>query len=205
MISNEELIFSKLNEIYSDSKKDITSLSLNDSGDREFIICDAMAFNYDSVWNCSGIYRNELKEKSPDALFYHDSKLYFVEFKEGGSRKEDIRLKIHEGITTLYHFVCKHIPSITKKEFVDLNINYAVICRSQSDKSVLSADLLNALENSSRKYNLKNLEGFLIKQTAIVDEPRQILNLLHKITAGTVTNICIFEHMGETQNFSITQ
>ncbi|HCT1664996.1 TPA: hypothetical protein OTP65_003496 [Enterobacter hormaechei] len=204
MISNEELIFNKLNEVHAGSLTDITTLSKNDSGDREFIISDVLGFNYDTVKNCSDAYKKQLKERSPDALFYFDSKLYFIEFKEGKSEKEDIRLKIHEGLTTLYHFVRKNIPAITKKDFMDLHINYAVVCRSKGDKSVLSADMLNALENSSQKYSLKNLEGFLVKQTAVIDEPSQILKFLNKVTSGAVTTIRVFEHMGVTQDFNLT-
>lgn len=204
MISNEEIIYNKLCEVYKDALAEVTGLSFNDSGTRQFIICDAMGFNYDKVLNCSSSYQRELKEKSPDALFLSNSKLYFIEFKEGKSEKDDIRLKIHEGVTTLYHFICKHLPSITRQEFVELNINYAVVCRGNGSKSALSAEMLNALENSSRKYSLKNLEGFLIKRTAVMDEPIQILRFLNRITAGAITSIQVFEHLGTTQQFDLT-
>lgn len=204
MISNEQLIFNKLCSAYPDAMSDVTGLSYNDSGARQFIICDAVGFNYDKVLNCSGSYKRSMKEKSPDALFYNNSKLYFIEFKEGGSQKDDIRLKIHEGITTLFHFVCKHMPSLTRQQFIELDINYAVVCRGNGSKAALSAEMLNALENSSKKYSLKNLEGLILKKTAVMDEPLQFLKFLNRVTSGAVTKIQVFEHMGETQTFDLT-
>lgn len=204
MISNEQLIFERLCLLYPDAMSDITGLSYNDSGARQFIISDAIGFNYDKVLNCSGSYNRSLKEKSPDALFYNNSKLYFIEFKEGASNKEDIRLKIHEGITTLYHFVCKNMPSLTRHQFVELDINYAVVCRGNGSKAALSAEMLNALENSSKKYSLKNLEGLILKKTAVMDEPMQFLKFLNRVTSGVVTKIQVFEHLGETRAFELT-
>lgn len=204
MISNEELIFNKLAELHPDAMVDLTTLSFNDAGDRQFIICESLGFNYDKVLNCSSVYSKQLKEKSPDALFFHDSKLYFIEFKEGRSHKDDVRLKIHEGVTTLFHFACKHIPSLTREDFVALNLNYAVICRGNGTRAALSASMLNALENSSQKYSLKNLEGFIIKKTAVMEEPIQILKFLNKLSSGAITNITVFEHLGTTQEFNLT-
>jgi|GEM_PF-5863756 len=204
MISNEKLIFDKLCEIYPDAMTDVTGLSYNDSGARQFIICDAKGFNYDKVMNCSKSYNKALKEKSPDALFLNNSKLYFIEFKEGKSHKDDIRLKIHEGITTLFHFVCKHLPSLTRQQFIELNINYAVVCRGNGTRAGLSTEMLNALENSSQKYSLKNLEGLILKRTAVMDEPMQLLRFLNRVTSGSVTSIQVFEHLGITQQFDLT-
>ncbi|EOC0414804.1 hypothetical protein ACI00F_003596 [Cronobacter dublinensis] len=204
MISNEQLIFDKLCSIYPDALSDVTGLSYNDSGNRQFIICDAVGFNFDKVLNCSGAYKASYKERSPDALFCNNSTLYFIEFKEGGSNKEDIRLKIHEGITTLYHFVCKYMPSLTRQQFVELNINYAVVCRGDGTKSALSSEMLKALENSSKKYSLKNLEGLILKKTAVMDEPLQVLRFLNKLTSGVVTKIRVFEYLGQTRDFDLT-
>ncbi|MEB0966144.1 hypothetical protein VC899_13205 [Citrobacter braakii] len=203
MISNEEIIFNKLVEVYPSAMSELTSLSFNDSGNRQFIISDFQGFNYDTVMNCSSVYKIETKEKSPDALFFHNEKLYFIEFKEGRAKKEDIRLKIHEGVTTLYHFVCKHLPSITRQEFIELKINYAVVCRGDGSKSMISAEMINVLENTSKKYSLKNLEGFLVKQTAVIEEPNQLLKFLNRISTGSVTSITVFEHLGQTQTFSL--
>ncbi|WP_147085362.1 hypothetical protein [Pantoea sp. 3_1284] len=113
-------------------------------------------------------------------------------------------MKIHEGITTLYHFISKHLPTMTREDFVSLNFNYAVICRGDGSRSALSREMLSALENSSQKYSLKNLEGFIVKKTAVIDEPNQILRFLNRISSGRVTSIKIFEHLGTTQQFDIS-
>lgn len=204
MTSNEQLIFEKLCSVYPGAMTELTGLSRNSSGGRDFIISDVKAFNYDLVLNCSVKYTCMNKEKSPDALFFHNSKLYFIEFKEGKSAKDDVRLKIHEGITTLYHFVNKHLPSITRQQFMDLDINYAVVCRGDKHKATLSAEMLSALEHSSKKYSLKNLEGLILKNTAVFDEPRQLLKFLNRVSYGAITKITVFEYLGETQEFSLT-
>lgn len=204
MISNEELVFRKLCEVYPDSMVDVTGLSYNDAGTRNFIICDSKGFNYDTVLNCSPVYKREFKEKSPDALFLYEDKLYFIEFKEGRSQKDDIRLKIHEGVTTLFHFVCKHLPELTRQNFVELNLNYAVVCRASGHRDMRSSAMIAALENSSQRYSLKNLEGFIIKKTAVMEEPQQILKFLNKISAGKVTSITVFEHLGQTETFCLS-
>ncbi|WP_182630312.1 hypothetical protein [Pantoea hericii] len=204
MISKEKELFDKLLEVYNNALCDVQALSYNDSGDRDFIISDFVGFNFDKVLNCSNIYKKQIKEKSPDALFYSNNKLYFIEFKEGKSHKEDIRLKIHEGITTLYHFIRKYLPAMTREEFISLDFNYAVVCRGDGSKSALSREMLSALENSSQKYSLKNLEGFIIKRTAVIDDPHQILRFLNRISSGKVTSIKIFEHLGTTQQFDMS-
>ncbi|RBO12815.1 hypothetical protein [Pantoea sp. 3_1284] len=69
MISKEKELFDKLLEVYSDALCDVQALSYNDSGKRDFVISDFIGFNFDKVLNCSSVYKKEIKEKSPDALF----------------------------------------------------------------------------------------------------------------------------------------
>ncbi|EKN3567307.1 hypothetical protein ABEH48_003913 [Yersinia enterocolitica] len=200
MISNEELIYNKLCEVYPNGHKSITELSRNDTGGRNFIISNEFGFNYDLMHNCSPAYATEHKEKTPDALFFYGSKLYFIEFKEGGSKKPDIRLKIHDGITSLYHFTARNLPQISKDNFVNLAINYAVICRPENTGR---NSFINALQHASKRYNLKNIEGFLIDKTVVLEQPQQILQLLNKVTAGRVKGISVFEHLGTTTSVNI--
>ncbi|BAN99310.1 hypothetical protein E05_45440 [Plautia stali symbiont] len=75
-------------------------MSYNDSGNRDFIV-----FNFNKVLNCPNIYKKEMKEKSPDSLFYSKNKLYFIELKEGMSNKEDVTsIKIFEHLSTTQQF-----------------------------------------------------------------------------------------------------
>lgn len=192
MISNEEVIYNKLIEVYPGAISTITQLSHNNSDNTSFIHSDITAFNYDSVLNCHPDCEN--KEKSPDALFLNNSALYFVEFKDGKSSKDEIRLKIHEGVSTLYSFVKKYIPEISREDFFKLNIKYAFIYRSRNETPPSFAE---ALEANSVKYHLKNLDGYIVKRTKVASYPENIYRLLNKVSGGTITHISIGNRDGD--------
>lgn len=191
MISNEEIIYNKLLAEYPDAISTITQLSYNDSDQVSFIHSDATAFNYDMVLNCHPECEN--KEKSPDALFFSNKTLYFVEFKDGKTNKEDIRLKIHEGVSTLHSFVKKHIPELPRDAFFNLNIKYALIYRNKSHNHSTFAE---ALEANGTKYQLKNLDGYIVKKTRVASYPNNIFNLLAKVSGGEIKHIAISERSG---------
>ncbi|HAT6343875.1 TPA: hypothetical protein JAJ28_001590 [Aeromonas hydrophila] len=191
MISNEEIIYNKLLEVYPDAISTITQLSYNDNDRVSFIHSEATAFNYDSVVNCHPECEN--KEKSPDALFLRNETLYFVEFKDGKTNKEDIRLKIHEGVSTLYSFVRKHIHELSRDDFFNLNIKYALIYRSRNSNHSSFAE---ALEATGTKYHLRNLDGYIIKKTRVASCPNNIFSLLEKISGGAVQHILISNRDG---------
>lgn len=198
MTSKAQHIYNTLLKEHPEAVCTITKLSLNDSGDRNFVISDEVGFNYDCVTNCSASYSFRHKEKSPDALFCVDDKLYFVEFKEGKQDKGDIRMKIHEGITTLYMFVKQYAPEVSREDFFNLDINYAVIIRS--DPRHINSPFKAILKSMSDKYSLKNIEGFIINQTRVTADPEQIVQFLHKVTERKLTCIEIFEHLGKAGN-----
>lgn len=202
MTSNAKAIYDKLLEMHPGSLKPITQLSFNDGGTKNFIVSEELGFDYDLVYNCAPCYTVEHKERSPDALFCVNDELYFVEFKDGGHEKADIRLKIHEGVTTLYMFVAKHLPHITKSEFVNLDINYAVIVRG--DIRQHGSSFQSALFDTSKKYNLKNIEGLLVKKTGFTSDPKVILKLLHKMTEKRLQSITIADYTGTGAHKSFT-
>ncbi|KXF80327.1 hypothetical protein [Enterovibrio coralii] len=193
MISNEEKIYRKLLEVYPSSLATITELSFNCDASANFVESNVKGFNFDTVENCHPDCCN--KEKSPDSLFYTNSKLYFIEFKEGKSKKDDIRLKIHEAVSTLYSFCKVHTPEITREDFFKLDIRYAVVLRAP-DKHPNSS-FAYALDLNSQKYHLKNLDGYIIKKTRIATHPKSILNVLKTATENAVTSISIHNHFGE--------
>lgn len=199
MISNAQLIFDKLISQYPDGLKEITALSFNKTGNKNFVICSEKGFDYDLVTNCSNAYQEHHKEKSPDALFCINNKLYFVEFKEGKHEKSDIRLKIHEGITTLYMFTKRYLPDIEKNDFLKLDINYAVIARHNPNST---SSFQTALLEASKKYQLKNIEGFLVNQTRYTTQPSLILKLIKTVTSNQITHIDIDDGLGGVQRFS---
>ncbi|MEB5959223.1 hypothetical protein MXL39_03050 [Enterobacter sichuanensis] len=189
MISNPLKIYNKLCEIYPSALETVSNLSFNSDGNKNFIISDEIGFNFDKVYNLSACHPDGKKEKSPDCLFLVDDILYFVEFKEGKAKKDDIRMKIHEGITTLFCFVLKHLPDISREEFFKLDIRYTVIMR---DFRAQGRDgFLQDLEAISNKFNIKNIEGFLVTKALVKDSPQRILEFLNKVSSGRIVQIQI--------------
>ncbi|XHF32819.1 hypothetical protein OXH62_26345 [Pseudomonas chlororaphis] len=175
-------IFDKLVFEYPKFIKSITELSYNRAGGQNFIGSDVCGFDFDMVYNLSPSYSVTHNEKSPDALFCMNNKLWFIEFKEGGHKKIEIRSKIHEGILTLFMFVQRHLPHITKEVFCNLDIRYAVISRETQKFSSFA----QALKAASEKYQLKNIEGFLVSKVFYTVDPNRVADLLSAVTAGAV-------------------
>ena len=183
MASKAKEIYDSLATEFPEAMQEITKLSRNEQGCKDFIRCDVKAFNFDTLWNV-GSARSQ-KEKSPDALFEHNDILYFVEFKEGKHDRADIRQKIHEGIVTLFQYsVSRRVAD--RESFFDIEIKYAVIKRgcTQGERSFLLT-----LEKSQDVFSLKNLEGLLVKETAVRWNPESIFKFLKKVSNGAISKI----------------
>ncbi|ELY4521955.1 hypothetical protein SMZ79_000706 [Cronobacter turicensis] len=189
MTSNAQKIYEKLCEVYPTALETVSTLSFNSDGVKKFILSEELGFNFDKVYNLASCHPDGKKEKSPDCLFLVDDILYFVEFKEGKPKKDDIRMKIHEGITTLFCFALKHVPTITRDDFFRLDIRYTVIMRDFRARG--REGFLQDLEAISNKFNLKNLEGFLVKKALVKDSPQRILEFLHQVSSGRINRIQI--------------
>jgi len=189
MTSNAKKIYDKLCAVYPQALESISNLSFNSDGKKSFIISTEVGFNFDKVSNLAPCHPQGKKEKSPDALFLANDTLYFIEFKEGGAKKEDIRMKIHEGITTLFCFTLKHLPEISREDFLGLHIRYGVVMRGF--RATGRQGLIDSLEATSNKFNLRNIEGFLVRKTSVRDEPSRILELLHTVSSGRISSIDI--------------
>lgn len=197
-ISNEEKIYNELAKEYSSEIKSITDLSYNSDQCKQFIESQVTGLDFDNVKNCNP--NCPKLEKSPDALFYFNQTLYFIEFKEGKSEKSDIRLKIHEAIVTLYNYIMDKRIGVTREQFFELNIRYAVVFRPK--RTIARPSFATTLDPLAKKYELQNLEGFLIKKTKVAHTPEGILNLLNKVTGGQVNNI-VYHHRNNT-NTTVT-
>lgn len=192
--SNEQRIYEELCNVYPNDIEPITTISENILAGRNFIISSHLALNYDKVMNCAPCYTFTSDEKSPDAIFLHEDTLYFVEFKDGQKPdKTDVRGKIHEGINTLFHFAKQRI-ALRRREFLNLRIIYVVFRRPNRNR------FLNAIQTASYGFNLKNLEGLLVRKTAVSDDPQYVADFFHRITSGVVTQIEIFDHNGSGIN-----
>lgn len=176
-------IYDSLVAEFPGAMQEVGELSRNEQGKKDFIRCDVKAFNFDILLNIGGA--KVQKEKSPDALFFYGSTLYFVEFKEGRHERADIRQKIHEGIVTLFQYAFSR-GIVDRESFLGIEIKYAVITRgsAQGENSFLLA-----LEKSQDTFSLKNIEGLLVKETTVRWNPDSILKLLKKISDGAICRI----------------
>lgn len=187
MTTDASKIYYALVARFPQAMQDITALSKNTAMHKDFVISPVKAFNFDLVSNSESGQRIE-KEKSPDALFLHDGALYFVEFKEGMNvEKMDIRMKIHEALLTLYQFAMDS-DLLNRTEFFALSINYVVIMRNRAPKGSKES-ISGSFRKSNALFNLKNMEGFLIKEASTLGKPQAIANCLAKISNGAVTRI----------------
>lgn len=183
MASKAKEIYDLLVTDFPEAMQSLSQLSRNEQGGKDFIRCDVKVFNFDMLWNIGGA--NKCKEKSPDALFFHDETLYFVEFKEGGCDRGDVRQKIHEGVISLFQYsVSKGVA--TRESFFGVNIKYAVVKRGATHGD---ASFLLTLERSQDVFGLKNIEGLLVKETAVRWVPDSIFKLLNKISGGAIGRI----------------
>ncbi|MBE0357905.1 hypothetical protein [Pseudoalteromonas aliena] len=180
MISNEELIYNKLVELYPNSLKAISEISKNTTDDNFFVESQYKAFDFDDVKNCH-LGCDDALHKSPDSLFLFNNALYFIEFKEGDAKPVDIRSKIHEAIATLYTICVKYLSDINREDFFNLNIRYAVMMRKGNPKT-----FLGALRNTSNRFRLKNLEGYIVKKTKVTNNPVDIVKTLRQLTQDSV-------------------
>ncbi len=182
MTSKAEQLYLALKAKHPEAMQSVSELSRNSSDGRDFIRSSYQAFNFDKVDNVCPA--KIAKEKSPDALFLHSDTLYFVEFKEGSVSKEDIRMKIHEAVVTLFHFAVEN-SVLTRDEFLELEIKYAVVMRNQT-KGRPNPSILDTIESRSTYFNLKNIEGLLVQETKVAFLPQTIAKLLHKLSNGKV-------------------
>lgn len=178
MISNEEIIYNKLLSKFPQNIKALTDISFNTTDRRNFIECSYKAFDFDPVENIH-IDGSSSVHSSPDSLFLFNDTLYFVEFKEGKARTCEIRSKIHEALSTLYSFCLRHLPQLTKDDFFKLRIKYAVFLTKGNP-----ASFLDTLETSKRRFNLKNLEGYLLNKTSVTNCPKITYAILSKLASG---------------------
>ena len=185
-------IYQSLNKTHPGSLAPLTTLSKSDDG-FSFIESDYSAFNFDTVQNLGG--KETIKEKSPDALILKGDEIYFVEFKSGKWEKHDIRLKIHEGLTTLFQYATNN-RLCTREEFLNIKFSYVVITTrhltgKQKAAAAKSSMFLEALLRSNAYFGLSNLEGFLLKQASLFSDPQGIYKAFKHISSDAIENLVV--------------
>jgi hypothetical protein len=196
--NNAEILYNALLQRYPNGMRPISDLSRNTDGvpgGKKFIECPHLAFNYDLVTNCAT--NNGVKEKSPDSLFLDVDRLHFIEFKEGQAKRIELRQKIHEALVTLFQFAITN-NILNRDEFLALDFRYTVVRRLQKQHP-----MANALDISIDNFQLKNLEGFLIKATDVRWAPQKILELLSSVTNRGVRTIDYYCPQGNCSTVTI--
>lgn len=172
------LIYKSLVAEFPEAMQELTLLSRNESGGKDFIRSDVKSFNFDFVKNL----KNNSKEKTPDALFISGGEFYFIEFKEGASNRTDVRLKVHEGVLALFQYaVARGLAS--RDDFLTLTIKFGLVRRSNVNS------FAHVLEQSQDVFCLKNMEGLVVTSTTVRGRPDSILDLLSVASGGMISSI----------------
>jgi hypothetical protein len=177
-MSCAKAIYDSLVAEFPGAMQELTLLSRNESGGKDFIKSGVLAFNFDFVKNL----KNNSKEKTPDALFLCNEEFYFVEFKEGRSERADVRQKVHEGVLALFQYaVARKLAG--RSEFLSLVIKFGLVRRSNV------ASFAHVLEQSQDVFCLKNMEGLVVASTTVRGRPETIFELLHAASGGAIASI----------------
>ncbi|MGZ0025182.1 hypothetical protein [Stenotrophomonas sp. S4] len=183
-MNSASIIYEALVNEFPGALQSLTDVSRNTSDARDFVKSPVAVFNFDNIKNVKTTSSGT--EQSPDALFCLENTLYFVEFKEGACNKADVRQKIHEGVLTVYQYAMSR-ELISRDDFFSMSIKYALIKRMREGKGGNS--FLATLEMSVDHYSLKNMEGFVVSDTAVRYIPQSIFTLLHRISGGSIAAI----------------
>lgn len=179
-----EKIYHSLVCEFPEALRSITEISCNQS--KNFVISESKAFDFDVILNFKENERGEFqKEKTPDSIFVKGNTVYFVEFKEGSHKRDEIRQKIHEGIISLFQY-SKTRGLADRNSFLELDIRYALIRRPSPR---WGSTFLNTLESSADVFNLKNMEGLLVSNTRVRWLPGSICEMLRNISGGLVQDV----------------
>lgn len=163
---------------FSDCMKTITELSFNSTDQKKFYSSNFQLYCFDSI------VKKQLnsKSKSADGLYMSDTAIFFIEFKEGSEKNiktENIKLKLFEGLNSLYKIlVDKSQTQVDKSEFWKLEFVYIVIYRA----SERSSSFGRALTNSSVKWGLKEYEGLYISKALTEYKPQMVEHIFKVIT-----------------------
>lgn len=159
----------QLPKIFQDNICTIKNCSLYDKPNRKFM-CDSQltAINFDRIPK----YYSQGKgwaamPKSNDALYIKNhTEWYFIEFKNGTIRSDDIYQKIYDSILILLDL--KLIPDL---DFCRQNIHYILVYNKNKfkDKSqslqTVHAHTQNLAKGEQKLFDLANIQGRLFAQT----------------------------------------
>ncbi len=195
MTTKAKLIYDELCKDFAIGlNENITNCSYDDDNDQHFIECDVSILDFDKIDNqCQNLKNSKSKNKSADCLVYRASNdtLYFLEFKSGSCKYKDIRYKVIDGFTNLYHYALKKKIISSREEYMEINFRFCLVRRNAREiylRDTILGDLESGEElRGTEAFN--DLEDFFLKKVSIVMTPEKVPDLLYTITDGVVKDI----------------
>ncbi|MDR6092684.1 hypothetical protein [Pantoea ananatis] len=189
MTSKEQVFYDSILNEFKEEKKHMVTLteaSRNIAGGKDFLVSDYMVFNFDCfnsmLYGLNPEPVGKAKEKTPDCLILNDGCIYFIEFKQAGTDKKDIRLKIHETILGIYNYAVFSKKIFSRDDFFNLKIKYILI--KKGDEKALSNPFHRRIYISKNFYNLRSMNGFILSSTHVFVSPEDIIKFLDTVTHG---------------------
>lgn len=108
-------------------KAELNQISLEKETGTSLINSTKLSFDFDTI---------NQKIKTSDTVYFKDNKIIFVEFKSGGIKKIDFRLKATESIISFYNYIFEN-GFVDKMSFPNENFQIYFIYNSASSPSAL--------------------------------------------------------------------
>ncbi len=195
MTSKAKIIYDELCKDFPISpSENITSCSYDDANKQDFIENSSKILNFDKVDNqCQKLTGKSNKNRSPDCLIYRESNdtLYFVEFKSGSCKYKDVRYKIIDGFTNIFHYALKKNIVKSKEEFMAINFRFCLIRRNAREVAIRDS-ILGALELGEETRGteaFKDLEDIYLNKVSIIMTPEKVPDVFFSLTDGRITEI----------------
>lgn len=109
------------------TKSELSQISLDKENGISLINSAKLSFDFDTL--------ND-KIKTSDTIFFKSNKIIFVEFKSGGIKKIDFRLKATESIISFYNYIFEN-GFVEKMSFPNENFQIYFIYNSTSSPAAL--------------------------------------------------------------------
>lgn len=195
MTTKAKLIYDELcKDFLIGPNENITTCSYDSSNNQNFVENSTGIFNFDKIDNqCQTLKNSKSKNMSADCLIYRASNdtLYFLEFKSGKCKYKDIRYKIIDGFTNLYHYALKKKIISSRDEYLEINFRFCLV-RRDAGEIYLRDTILGDLERGEELRGTEvfnDLEDFYLKKVSIVMTPEKVPDLLFTITDGLIKEI----------------
>ncbi len=177
-----EEIYNQLLEDFKVHIKPLSEISSGDNG-KNFFLSDEKYLCFDDV----KFREHDGAGKAPDLLAFYKNGIVFVEFKEGkveNVKKEDVKLKVIEGINSIFKY-CNKKSSMTKVDFSSLDFDYFVIHRrSKSERRSVG----DAMKASMARWSLDEYKGYYLRAADTISSHDKAFKLLNLLSNGSLVS-----------------